>query len=679
VRAAPPPARAALRRLLARAARTTARAARALRPPAPPPDDVVALDDVRRRLELLLAGLHGRAIRVDAVEAPPRRGLARRALGAAARVVFPARAAAAAADARLPRLLGATVRLPPTLRGDAALDAAARYRVLALVQGERLARGAERWCPRDDAVARALFLLREGAATDRAVARRVRGALPALHALRAEALAARPAPEALPHGPREVELLLREALAPGALHLGVAPRAEEDGPEASLAWARETARRLRDETARDGGARRRAALPPVAHWGRAAEPRADDDDGSPEEAPVVVGDRVDSLHARLPLPAPGARARVAEELEGRRRAGVARPEAGPGGMTGGVDHMPEAPREGPRPGEGERLPDATVVTPEFGTLDRRVAHAGATADYPEWDAYAGRYVPRAATVLLDAAPEGDGAWAERVLRDHAALVRRVRHRFEPLRANRARLPRQRQGDQLDVAACVEGRADRAAGHPGDDRLYLDVQPARRALAIVLLVDTSGSTDARVSTARGDARQIIDVEKEALLLAGEALDALGDPFAVLTFSSRGARAVRVHAVKGFAERHDAAVRRRVAALAPGGNTRLGAAVRHASALLARQPAGHRLLLLLSDGRPNDMDRYQGRYAVEDARQAVHEARARGIFPFCLTVDREESEYLPHIFGAAGHTVLRRPDQLPLALVRAVRQLLGAGAR
>ena len=90
-----------------------------------------------------------------------------------------------------------------------------------------------------------------------------------------------------------------------------------------------------------------------------------------------------------------------------------------------------------------------------------------------------------------------------------------------------------------------------------------------------------------------------------------------------------------------------------------------------------PAGHRLLLLLSDGRPNDADGYQGRYATEDARQAIHEARAGGVYPYCLTVDREEAEYLPHIFGAAGHTVLRRPEQLPLALVGAVRQLLGAG--
>lgn len=198
-------------------------------------------------------------------------------------------------------------------------------------------------------------------------------------------------------------------------------------------------------------------------------------------------------------------------------------------------------------------------------------------------------------------------------------------------------------------------------------------PARRALAILVLVDVSGSTDAPV----GAGRQVIDVEKEAVLLAAAALDALGDAYAVLAFSSRGAHDVRVATLKGFAERDAALLRRRVAAVRPGANTRLGAALRHATALLARQPAGHRLLLLLSDGRPNDADGYQGPYAVEDARQAVHEARARGVTPFCLTVDLEAPEYLGHVFGAAGHTVLRRAEQLPLALVGVVRQLLGAG--
>jgi nitric oxide reductase NorD protein len=101
------------------------------------------------------------------------------------------------------------------------------------------------------------------------------------------------------------------------------------------------------------------------------------------------------------------------------------------------------------------------------------------------------------------------------------------------------------------------------------------------------------------------------------------------------------------------------------------------VRHASALLARQDAGHRLLLILSDGKPSDADDYHDRYAVEDSRQAILEARAQGVQPFCLTVDREEpGAYMSHVFGATGHTVLRHPDQLPVALLKAVRQLLGA---
>jgi nitric oxide reductase NorD protein len=120
-----------------------------------------------------------------------------------------------------------------------------------------------------------------------------------------------------------------------------------------------------------------------------------------------------------------------------------------------------------------------------------------------------------------------------------------------------------------------------------------------------------------------------------------------------------------------------VRERVTSIAPGGFTRLGAAVRHATRELAQQSAGHRLLLILSDGRPNDTDAYQGTYGVEDSRQAIFEARASGVFPFCLTVDADASEYLPRIFGTAGHVILRRPAQLPSALLAVVSALIRRG--
>jgi nitric oxide reductase NorD protein len=117
-----------------------------------------------------------------------------------------------------------------------------------------------------------------------------------------------------------------------------------------------------------------------------------------------------------------------------------------------------------------------------------------------------------------------------------------------------------------------------------------------------------------------------------------------------------------------------VRERIGAITPSGNTRLGAAIRHMSALLMRESAGHRLLFVVSDGKPSDADGYMGPYASEDSRQAVLEARAAGVFPFCFTVDREEPEGVAHVFGSAGYVVIQQVDQLPEAMLRAVRQVI-----
>src|SRR5262249_44419701 len=150
------------------------------------------------------------------------------------------------------------------------------------------------------------------------------------------------------------------------------------------------------------------------------------------------------------------------------------------------------------------------------------------------------------------------AWATAMLSEHAALVRRVRERFDRLRSRRTRLPQQRDGDELDLAACVRALVDVRTGHTADDRLYLAVRPARREMAIALLVDVSGSTDSAVT----NTLQVIDVEKIALLLASEALEALGDRYAVFTFSGKGATGVRVTTIKAFAERNGPAVHRRI---------------------------------------------------------------------------------------------------------------------
>jgi nitric oxide reductase NorD protein len=252
------------------------------------------------------------------------------------------------------------------------------------------------------------------------------------------------------------------------------------------------------------------------------------------------------------------------------------------------------------------------------------------------------------------------------------LLSAAPEQFDRLRARRTRLTQQRDGDELDLTACVRAWVDQRTGHTVDDRLYIAVRPARRGIAIALLIDISGSTDEWIDARR----RVIDVEKIALMLASEALDALGDPYAVLTFSGKGRGNVRMRTIKAFDETNGLDVRRRIGALEPEGYTRAGAAIRHAAALLERQPAAHRLLLVLSDGKPNDVDAYEGLSGVEDTRQAINEARAAGVYPFCLTIDRQGQEYLGRIFGEAGHTVLRNPRQLPTALVKVVKHLLAS---
>src|SRR5690606_2631375 len=240
---------------------------------------------------------------------------------------------------------------------------------------------------------------------------------------------------------------------------------------------------------------------------------------------------------------------------------------------------------------------------------------------------------------------GSLSWIDATLASHRAHLDGIRRQFEALQPERVRLRRQSDGDDIDIDACVQGRADLRAGGFLREGLYESRRPGRRNIAVTLLVDASGSTDGFI----GDGRRVIDGEREALRLVCVALEGLGEPFSVLAFSGEGPHGVSMRMLKDFDERYGQEVALRIAGLEPENYTRAGAAIRHATALLMRQQAEHRLLLVLSDGKPNDADRYDGRYGVEDMRQSVAEARLQGIFPFCLTVDLQAPGYLPKVFG------------------------------
>ncbi len=286
--------------------------------------------------------------------------------------------------------------------------------------------------------------------------------------------------------------------------------------------------------------------------------------------------------------------------------------------------------------------------------------------HPEWDWRKQRYRPDYCRIQPLIADDAVPAALPEALRKPA---RRVRAQFEHLKPTRVWRNAQPDGSELDLNACLDHAADRLRGHLDAERgLYRDMRNAERDLACLLLADLSLSTDAWVNN---DAR-VIDVIRDSLYLFAEALGAVGDAFGIYGFSSRRRDYVRFHVLKDFTERYDAPVRGRIAALRPGYYTRMGAAIRQAIKVLEEQRAAQRLLLILTDGKPNDLDQYEGRYGIEDTRVAIHEARQAGLQPFCVTIDEEAGSYLPHLFGSGGYVMIRRaadlPRELPLLYAR-----------
>ncbi len=191
----------------------------------------------------------------------------------------------------------------------------------------------------------------------------------------------------------------------------------------------------------------------------------------------------------------------------------------------------------------------------------------------------------------------------------------------------------------------------------------------RDLAISILIDVSLSTDAWVED-----RRVIDIEKEALLVLAHGLASCGDDYSIQSFTSHRRHRVWVNTLKGFDEPMNEITERRIAALKPGHYTRMGAAIRHTAAELSKRPNRHRLLLVLSDGKPNDSDYYEGRYAVEDTRRAIMDARQQDLKVFGITIDRDAQQYIGHLFGRGGYAMVHKPEHLSQALPRIYQQII-----
>ena len=300
--------------------------------------------------------------------------------------------------------------------------------------------------------------------------------------------------------------------------------------------------------------------------------------------------------------------------------------------------------------------------------------------YDEWDYRVQLARPHWTTLVEQRPPRGDPTRMDRILETYKPVANRMRHLIDRLQPRG--LVRERgceEGDQLDIDAAVDAMIDLRRGVLPDTRVNIRVTHHRRDLSLLVLMDLSASTNdpvARVGGEDGEPFTLLDLTRESCGLLAWAVDSIGDRFAVHGFASDGRNDVRYYRLKDFDQAYDEAARARLAGISGGLSTRMGTALRHAGRQLLQQPSRKRLVLLITDGEPADIDERDPRYLREDCRHAVNELAAQGVHSFCLTLDPLADSYVQHIFGARNYSIVDNVAALPERLPRVFSALTGA---
>ena len=283
--------------------------------------------------------------------------------------------------------------------------------------------------------------------------------------------------------------------------------------------------------------------------------------------------------------------------------------------------------------------------------------------YDEWD-FRRRHYRKDWCVLRERdMPAGQAAFYAQTIEKYRGSVFTLRRGFEALRARVQRVKHQQIGDEIDLDALVRARIDALKGEEMSERILSRLDRRERDIAVVFMVDVSGSTKGWIN----------DAERECLVLLCEALQILGDRYAIYGFSGMTRKRCELYRIKHINESYSDEVRARIAGIEPRDYTRMGVTIRHLTQLLNDVSARTRLLITLSDGKPDDYDGYRGEYGIEDTRQALAEAKRTGIHPFCITIDQQAREYLPHMYGAVNYTLIDDVRQLPIRVSSIYRQL------
>jgi nitric oxide reductase NorD protein len=285
--------------------------------------------------------------------------------------------------------------------------------------------------------------------------------------------------------------------------------------------------------------------------------------------------------------------------------------------------------------------------------------------YNEWDFRRQSYRKNWCVMReLSVQPQFDGFVRETMDR-YSRHLARLRRTFEALRGEDKWLKKEPYGDEVDIDALVEAHADAKQGLEMSERLFTRLDRVERNIAVMFMVDMSGSTRGWINKA----------ERESLLLLCEALETLGDRYAIYGFSGMTRKRCETYRIKGFEDAYGDDIKARIAGIEAKDYTRMGVAIRHLTEILNGVEAKTRILVTLSDGKPDDYsDEYRSEYGIEDTRRALIEAKRSGIHPFCITIDKQGQEYLPHMYGAVNYTIVDEVEQLPYRVSEIYRRLI-----
>jgi len=281
--------------------------------------------------------------------------------------------------------------------------------------------------------------------------------------------------------------------------------------------------------------------------------------------------------------------------------------------------------------------------------------------YQEWDYSVQLHRPNWATVLEKRQKKGDPQDIDKILTENKPVASRLRHIIDALQPEGVqRFRRQEDGDEIDLNAAIRAMIDMRMGQTPDTRINIRIVRKVRDLAVLVLLDLSESTNEKLG---GSEKPVIELAREATSLLSWAIDRVGDPFALHGFASDGRHDVQYYRFKDFDDHYGDEVKAKLAGMQGGLSTRMGAALRHAASFLLKQPEQKKLILLVSDGEPADIDVRDPQYLRHDTKKAVEELATRGVHTFCLTLDPNADDYVSRIFGNKNYMVVDHVDRLP----------------